>query len=127
MGQWAVVFEDGSVATSGMSVEGKLRDALQVDAEVKALVLAPGGGWILTREDGSFAYERLPTGLDQLLSRRFKGDPPIDQIAISGFGGWFVRFCDGYILPWIGDCVYLPSAATESASGKPFQSLWKSF
>jgi hypothetical protein len=31
------------------------------------------------------------------LSRRSRADPPIDQVAISGFGGWFVRFCDGWV------------------------------
>jgi hypothetical protein len=96
MGNWAVVFEDGSVATSGILVEGKLREALQdVDAETKFLILAPAGGWLLVREDGTFAFERLPSGLQELLSRRSRADPPIDQVAISGFGGWFVRFCDG--------------------------------
>lgn len=96
MGHWAVVFEDGSVATSGITVEGKLREALRdVDAEVKLLILAPGGGWLLVREDGTCAFERLPSGLQELLSRRTRFDPPIDQVAISGFGGWFVRFCDG--------------------------------
>ena len=41
------------------------------------------------------AHERLPSTLQALLSRRNVSDPPIDQITISGFGGWFIRFADG--------------------------------
>lgn len=41
LGQWAVVFEDGGLATS-IHVEGKLGQALQENtAELKLLVLAP--------------------------------------------------------------------------------------
>ncbi|KAI8925390.1 hypothetical protein BC831DRAFT_461370 [Entophlyctis helioformis] len=98
MNQWITVFSDGSFATSGFPLYGKLKDALQdppVDSELKSLVFAPGGGWLLTRDDGTMAWERLPTGLDELLRRRTRSDAPLDRVAISGYGGWFVRFADG--------------------------------
>ncbi|RKO91622.1 hypothetical protein BDK51DRAFT_45497 [Blyttiomyces helicus] len=96
LGQWFVSFDDGSYATSGFAVEGKLWDALHDggDADVTHLVFAPGGGWVLTREDGTVMWERLPTGLADLLKRRSRNDPPIETITISKMGGWFVRFQD---------------------------------
>ena len=98
MSQWVTVFGDGSFATSGFPVYGKLKEALHdppQDAELKTLIFAPGGGWLLMRDDGSMAWERLPSGLDELLKRRTKADAPVDCVSISGFGGWFLRFTDG--------------------------------
>ncbi len=38
--------------------------------EMKHLSLAPGGGWLALLADGKVAWERLPTGLDDLLRKR---------------------------------------------------------
>ncbi|KAI8920873.1 hypothetical protein DFJ77DRAFT_139695 [Powellomyces hirtus] len=93
---WFVSFDDGSFATSGFPPRGKLWDALHndADADVTNLVFAPGGGFLLTREDGTAVWERLPTGLNDLLKRRSRGDPVVDYVAISKLGGWFVMFQD---------------------------------
>jgi hypothetical protein len=93
--QWVVIFSDGSFATSGFAMSGKFNEAFFDDIEPKLFIFAPAGGWLLVRQDGSMAWERLPSTLDLLLQRRTVHDPPIQQIAISGFGGWFVRFLDG--------------------------------
>ncbi|KAJ3330615.1 hypothetical protein HDU91_003532, partial [Kappamyces sp. JEL0680] len=89
---------DGSFATSGFPLHGKLKKEL-MDAddpsELALFLFAPADGWLLCRQNGTMAYERLPTGLDFLLKRRTRLDSPIAQITISGFGGWFVRFADG--------------------------------
>jgi hypothetical protein len=93
--QWVCIFKDGSFATSGFPMSGKMRDAFFEDIEPKLFLFAPAGGWLLVRQDGSMDWERLPSSLDLLLKRRSIHDPPIQQIAISGFGGWFIRFLDG--------------------------------
>jgi hypothetical protein len=94
--QWVTVFKDGSFATSGFPMSGKMKEAFFHDVEPKLFIFAPAGGWLLVRQDGSMNWERLPSSLDLLLKRRMVQDPPIQQIAISGFGGWFIRFSDGY-------------------------------
>ncbi|KAJ3030719.1 hypothetical protein HDV00_008738 [Rhizophlyctis rosea] len=94
LGQWFVAFEDGSFATSGFSVDGRLREALDSGAEVTGLVFAPGGGWVLWREDGTISWERLPSTLAELLKRRGPQDAHVDRIEISKLGAWFVRFVD---------------------------------
>lgn len=92
---WVAIFKDGSFATSGFLMTSKMQEAFFDDYEPFKFIYAPAGGWLLLRIDGSLAWERLPTGLDQLLRRRAPGDSSIEQITISGFGGWFVRFKDG--------------------------------
>ncbi|KAI8821986.1 uncharacterized protein EV422DRAFT_619160 [Fimicolochytrium jonesii] len=94
--EWFVSFDDGSIATSGFPPRGKLWDALHsdADADITNLVFAPGGGFLLTREDGTYVFERLPTTLNDLLNKRGRGDPRIDYVAISKLGGWFVMFED---------------------------------
>ncbi|KAJ3049666.1 hypothetical protein HK097_009359 [Rhizophlyctis rosea] len=94
LGQWFVSFDDGSFATSGFSADGRLREALDAGAEVTGLCFAPGGGWVLWREDGTISWERLPSTLVELLQKRRKGDPFVERIEISKLGGWFVRFAD---------------------------------
>ncbi|KAJ3007887.1 hypothetical protein HKX48_008883 [Thoreauomyces humboldtii] len=93
---WFVSFDDGSFATSGFPPRGKLWEALHndADADVTNLVFAPGGGFILTREDGTTVWERLPTGLNDLLKRRQRSDPSVEYVAISKLGGWFIMFAD---------------------------------
>lgn len=98
--EWVVVFDDGSICSSGFGLFGRLTAELDA-CQVKCLVLAPACGWLLVRLDGSVSYERLPTGLSGLLERRTSIDPPIDQVCISGVGAWFVRFTDGECL-WNG-------------------------
>ncbi|KAI8896740.1 hypothetical protein BC833DRAFT_596323 [Globomyces pollinis-pini] len=92
---WLIVFDDGSFATSGFPMYGRLKESLADESDPVNFVFAPAGGWLLIRENGSMAWERLPTSLDELLKRRTQLDPAIEQISISGFGGWFVRFADG--------------------------------
>ncbi|KAJ3158683.1 hypothetical protein HDU86_002648 [Geranomyces michiganensis] len=93
---WFVSFDDGSFATSGFPPRGKLFDALHgdADADVTNLVFAPGGGFLLTREDGTAVWERLPSGINDLLKRRQRSDPSVDYVAISKLGGWFIMFQD---------------------------------
>ena len=87
-------FDDGSFATSGVAVEGRLREALHSGGDVTNMAFAPGGGWCVTREDGTAEWERLPTGLVDLLTKRKKHDSPVERLEISKLGGWFVRFAD---------------------------------
>lgn len=99
--RWVVIFLDGSFTTSGFPLHGKLRNALmdpEDDSEPALFLFAPGDGWLLVRQNKSVVYERLPAGLEELLKRRSKLDPSIQQVSISGFGGWFIRFEDGYPL-----------------------------
>ena len=64
------------------------------DAEVSLFEFSPAGGWVLVREDGTMAWERLPSSLEVVLKRRTKMDSPVVQLSISGIGGWFVQFQD---------------------------------
>ncbi|KAJ3188467.1 hypothetical protein HDU85_005619 [Gaertneriomyces sp. JEL0708] len=94
--EWFVSFDDGSFATSNVRPGGRLWEGLNDgEVDVTSVVFAPGGGWLLTRADGSFLYERLPTTLTDLLSRRTQRDAPVAHVEISKLGGWFVRFTDG--------------------------------
>jgi hypothetical protein len=95
-GKWLIIFADGSFASSPFTMPAQMKKAFLSDnAEPELFLFAPAGGWILLYNDGSIAWERLPTGLDELLRRRTKSDSKIVQISISAFGGWFLSFADG--------------------------------
>lgn len=99
-GCWIVIYQDGNFAKSStFTLQGKLKTELEDPTEespIKLFCFAPGGGWIILRENGHLAWERMPTGLDSLLSRRPADFPPVDHVTINSIGSWFVRFKDGY-------------------------------
>jgi hypothetical protein len=93
---WLAIFADGSFATSGFPLSPKLQNCLsELDAQPLLFKFAPHDGWVLVLDDGTIVYERLPSTLEQLLSRRSKVDESICELQISGYGSWFVRFSDG--------------------------------
>ena len=93
---WLAVFADGSFATSEFILSPVLRNCLtNSDSQPRLFKFAPHDGWVLVLDDGSISYERIPSTLEQLLSRRSKLDAHICEIEISGYGAWFVRFRDG--------------------------------
>jgi hypothetical protein len=89
-GKWLIVFEDGSFTTSGFKMDLKLQNALDTDSELLQFTFAPAGGWILIRRDGSFAFERLPSGLVAAITGK-----RIQFVSISHIGGYYVRFING--------------------------------
>jgi hypothetical protein len=101
MGAWAIVYKDGVVTTS-LAIDGTFKDALsETNSDIKSITLGPAGAWIILRVDGTFAHERLPSGLESLLSKQTIHDPKIDTISLGAFGAWFIRFEDGECL-WEG-------------------------
>lgn len=90
--QWLVIFADGSFSSSILQMSEKLKNSLMAISEPSLFVFAPFGGWFLLRKDGSMSWERLPTGLDQLLSSRTSSDPAIKHVTINSVGGWLAQF-----------------------------------
>jgi hypothetical protein len=90
---WFVVFNDGSFSRSMFRMSEKLENAL-AESEPALLVFAPFGGWVLIRNDYSIIWERLPTGLEELLTRKTaeSSQPFVKHITINAVGGWFARF-----------------------------------
>lgn len=98
---WAIVYEDGVVTTS-LAIDGTFKDALSdTHSDIKSITLGPAGAWIILRADGTFAHERLPSGLESLFNMRTRYDPKIEAISLGAFGSWFIRFDDGECL-WEG-------------------------
>lgn len=88
--------------TTSLTIVGNFKDALSdTNSDIKSIILGPASAWIILRMDGTFAHERLPSGLESLLNKRTSNDPRIETVSLGAFGSWFIRFDDGECL-WEG-------------------------
>jgi hypothetical protein len=92
---WVCIFADGSFATSGFVMPAPMKQSFFDGEGPSKFTFAPAGGWIMVYSDGTMAWERLPSGLNELLKRRSIYDSKLVNLSISQFGGWFARFEDG--------------------------------